>query len=84
MNVLKPHQQSTVFTLLALDKSQREIHRITGIDRKTIRRYAAIFAARATASANSPIPATIGSGPSDQTPPPPATTGFSDHAGQGA
>lgn len=56
MNVLKPHQQSTVFTLLELNKSQREIHRITGIDRKTIRRYMAIFAARVTASANSPIP----------------------------
>jgi DNA invertase Pin-like site-specific DNA recombinase len=69
LNVLKPHQQSTVFTLLELNKSQREIHRITGIDRKTIRRYAAIFAARATASANSPIP---------------ATTGFSGHARRGA
>jgi hypothetical protein len=55
---------------------QREIHRITGIDRKTIRRYMAIFAARATASANSPIPATIGSGPSDQTPPPPRPPAF--------
>ncbi|MDR6201380.1 hypothetical protein QF025_000100 [Paraburkholderia graminis] len=76
MNVLKPHQQSTVFTLLELNKSQREIHRITGIDRKTIRRYTAIFAARATASANAPIPATIGSRPSDQTPPPPRPPAF--------
>ncbi|MFK4448646.1 hypothetical protein ABH944_008683 [Caballeronia udeis] len=76
MNVLKPHQQSTVFTLLELNKSQREIHRITGIDRKTIRRYTAIFAARATASANSPIPATIGLDPSDQTPPLPRPPAF--------
>lgn len=76
MNVLKPHQQSTVFTLLELNKSQREIHRITGIDRKTIRRYMAIFAARVTASANSPTPATIGSGPPDQTPPPPRPPAF--------
>ncbi|WP_211607600.1 hypothetical protein [Paraburkholderia nemoris] len=73
---MKPHQQSTVFTLLELNKSQREIHRITGIDRKTIRRYTAIFAARATASANSPVPATIGSRPSDQTPPPPRPPAF--------
>ncbi|MGF6969399.1 plasmid stabilization system protein ParE [Paraburkholderia sp. WC7.3g] len=29
----KPHQQSTVFTLLELNKSQNEIHRITGFDR---------------------------------------------------
>ncbi|MDR6207801.1 hypothetical protein [Paraburkholderia graminis] len=50
MNVLKPHQQSTVFSLLELNKSQREIHRITGIDRKTIRRYTAIFAVPAPAS----------------------------------
>jgi transposase len=76
LNVLKPHQQSTVFTLLELNKSQREIHRITGIDRKTIRRYTAIFAARATASANSPMPATIGLGPSDQTPPLPRPPAF--------
>ncbi|TCG08131.1 transposase [Paraburkholderia steynii] len=76
MNVLKPHQQSTVFTLLELNKSQREIHRITGIDRKTIRRYMAIFAARASASANSPTAVTIGSRPPDQTPPPPRPPAF--------
>jgi hypothetical protein len=76
LNVLKPHQQSTVFTLLELNKSQREIHRITGIDRKTICRYTAIFAARATAPANSPIPATIGLDLSDQTPPLPRPPAF--------
>ena len=37
MNVLKPHKQTTIFTLLGLRKSQRDIERITGIDRKTIR-----------------------------------------------
>ncbi|SAL74048.1 integrase catalytic subunit [Caballeronia udeis] len=68
MNVLKQHQQSTVFTPLELKKSQREIHRITGIDRKTIRRYMVIFAARASKSANSPAPATVGSEDTDQTP----------------
>ena len=40
MNVLKPHLKSTVFTLISQDVSQREIHRLTGIDRKTIRFYA--------------------------------------------
>jgi geranylgeranyl pyrophosphate synthase len=32
---LKPHKQTTIFTLLGLRKSQRDIERITGIDRKT-------------------------------------------------
>ena len=34
MNVLKPHKQTTIFTLLGLRKSQRDIERITGIDRR--------------------------------------------------
>ena len=76
MNVLKQHQQSTVFTLLELRKSQREIHRITGIDRKTIRLYMAIFAARAFMPANFFTSATIGSEDADQTPPPPRPPAF--------
>lgn len=39
MNVLKPHLETTVKTLLSKGVSQREINRKTGIDRKTIRRY---------------------------------------------
>lgn len=39
MNVLKPHLQTTVKTLLEKGVSQREINRKTGIDRKTIRKY---------------------------------------------
>ena len=39
MNVLKPHLQTTVKTLLGKVVSQREINRKTGVDRKTIRRY---------------------------------------------
>jgi transposase len=39
VNVLKPHLKSTVFTLIAKGISQREIHRLTGIDRKTVRFY---------------------------------------------
>ena len=82
MNVLKQHQQSTVFTLLELRKSQREIHRITGIDRKTIRRYMAIFAAGAFTPANSSTPATIGSEDADQIPPPPRPPAFQAAAGK--
>ena len=39
MNVLKPNQRATVITLLERNTPQREIARITGIDRKTVRRY---------------------------------------------
>jgi hypothetical protein len=40
VNVLKPHLRTTVFTLISQGISHREIHRLTGIDRKTIRFYA--------------------------------------------
>ncbi len=40
MNALKPHLQTTVWTLLRKGSSQREIARVTGIDRKAIRAYA--------------------------------------------
>jgi transposase len=61
---LKPHKQTTVFTLLGLRKSQRDIERITGIDRKTIRSYQRKY--EATPS-NSPGVATD---PPEQIPPP--------------
>ena len=64
MNVLKPHLQTTIWTLLAASASQREIERVTGIDRKTIRGYQKRFAAMA---ANSPG---VSTGPGGQTPPP--------------
>ena len=64
MNVLKPHKRTTIFTLLGLGKGQREIERITGIDRKTIRSYQRLYEAQ---RANSPGVATD---PVDQIPPP--------------
>jgi transposase len=64
VNVLKPHLQTTIATLLAGGNSQREIERRTGISRKTIRTYLKRFAAE---RANSPRVAT-GSGA--QIPPP--------------
>ena len=39
MNVLKPHLQTTIWTLLKGGATQREIERITGISRHTIRTY---------------------------------------------
>ena len=53
---MKPHLQTTVWTLLEAGASQRDIQRITGIDRKTIRGYQNRFAAAAVA--NSPGVAT--------------------------
>jgi transposase len=64
VNVLKPHKQTTIFTLLGLRKSQRDIERITGIDRKTIRSYQRQFEA---SRSNSPGVATD---PPEQIPPP--------------
>lgn len=71
MNVLKPRLQSTVFTLLERQTSQREIQRLTGVDRKTIRRYQAIFASERAAEANSPGVTTGSEAADGQTPPPP-------------
>lgn len=51
-NVLKPHLQSTVFTLIQKGVSQRQIHRITGVDRKTIRGYANTMVAGAVVAAS--------------------------------
>ncbi len=71
VNVLKPHLQTTVWTLLEAGASQREIQRVTGIDRKTIRGYQKRFAAF---PANSPGVATDGpevsAGSARQIPPP--------------
>lgn len=39
MNVLKPHLRVTIQTLLRNGTSQHEIQRLTGVDRKTIRRH---------------------------------------------
>jgi len=71
VNVLKPHLQSTVFTLLERNKSQRQIQRLTGIDRKTIRRYQAIFESQKSGSANSSMVTTGSETAVTQTPPPP-------------
>ena len=64
MNVLKPHQRTTVATLLEAGTSQRQIGRLTGIDRKTIR---AVQLGLAVERANSPG---VAAGSALQTPPP--------------
>ena len=59
VNVLKPHLQNTVITLIQKGVSQRKIHRITGVDRKTIRGYAsAMIAAAVSGESNSSTLAT--------------------------
>ena len=75
---MKQHLQATVFTLLERNKSQYEIQRLTGIDRKTIRRYEQLYRAQA---ANSPTPAT-GSGLVQAANSPGMATGFVPAQGQ--
>ena len=69
---MKPHLQTTVWTLLEAGASQREIQRVTGIDRKTIRGYQKRFTA--AAASNSPGVATdssgVTAGAAEQIPPP--------------
>lgn len=67
MNVLKPNQRATVITLLQRNTPQREIARITGIDRKTIRSYHARWLLDPS---NSPGVATGSEALATQIPPP--------------
>lgn len=68
MNVLKPHLQTTLSTLLEAGTSHRQIERVSGIDRKTIRTYAKRIE---KLKANSPGVATgTPDGTPDQIPPP--------------
>ena len=71
MNVLKPHQKSSVLTLVQREVSQHEISRKTGVDRKTIRKLArAVGLGLAGGESNSPIPATGSESLPGQIPPP--------------
>ncbi len=63
---MKAYLRTMVETLLARGTSTREIARRTGVDRKTIRSYAAVYAA----AANSPGVATGSATPTNQIPPP--------------
>lgn len=67
---MKAYLQTMIATLLARGMSQREIARRTGVDRKTIRSYAAVYAAAAAVGANSPGVATGSETPAPQIPPP--------------
>jgi len=62
VNVLKSHLRITIDTLLKSGTAQREIERRTGVDRKTIRRYAR--------AANSPGVAAGSEADGSQIPPP--------------
>ena len=77
MNVLKPSLQTTIKTLLSREISQREIERKTGINRRTIRRYARLCdlsAAEEAAGSKSPTSPEVATGSDQNTPPrPPAS-----------
>ena len=64
LNVLKPHLQTTILTLLEAGTSHRQIERVTGIDRKTIRTYA-----KRTVELK-PNSSGVATGTPDQIPPP--------------
>jgi len=74
---LKPHLQITIATLLARGESQHEIARRTGVDRKTIRRYAL--------TANSPMatgsPEVVNQIPPPRPPAPPVQSACEPHRG---
>ena len=61
---MKPHLQTTIWTLLQANASQREIERVTGISRHTIRAYQQRFAAEQSncpgvATASEPVASQI-------------------------
>lgn len=66
---MKSHLKTTVLTLLSRQKSQREIERLTGVDRKTIRRYQALGVSQG-AEANSPGVTTGSEAGAGEIPPP--------------
>ena len=51
---MKPHLQTTIWTLLKARASQREIERVTGISRHTIRHYQQLFASQTPAHQEEP------------------------------
>ena len=65
MNVLKPHLQTTIRTLLAAGATQREIERVTGISRHTIRAWQKRFAEEVGANCSG-----VATGSQEQTAPP--------------
>ena len=64
MNVLKLHLETTLRTLIERNASQREIERVTGIDRETIRSHQKRFAAELSNSSG------VTPGSDGQIPPP--------------
>jgi transposase len=79
LNVLKSHLRITIETLLARGVSQHEIARRTGVDRKTIRRYAAAGSNSPMATGSTDGLAQIPPPRPPARPPPPARSACEDH-----
>lgn len=77
---MKPNRQTTVITLIQNGISQHEIHRKTGIDRKTIRKYAP-FAEDSPGGGISNSPMATGSVVSRSQIPPPRPPGRTESGG---
>ncbi len=71
MNVLKPNLRISVQTLLGAGKSQREIERVLGVDRKTNRRIQQQSKSPGVPTGNSAGRAAETAETSEQNPPPP-------------
>ena len=56
MNVLKSHLRVTIEALALRGVSRREIARRTGVDRKTVRRYADLSNSPGVATGSEPVP----------------------------
>jgi transposase len=76
VNVLKPHKKTTVATLLERGHSQREIERLSGVNRRTIRAYQQ----QAELAANCSTPST---GPNQTAPPRPPASKWAPSACEG-
>lgn len=81
MNVLKPNKKYAVQVLCSRGKSQHEIYRLTGVDRKTIRKYQRKFECQTSSEAadsKSPSKEKVATGPngSESQIPPPRPPGF--------
>ena len=70
MNVLKPNLRIAILTLLDAGKAQREIERVLGVDRKTIRRIEREAKSPGVATGNDAEKAAETTETSEQNPPP--------------
>lgn len=70
MNVLEPHEQQSILTLIRAGLSYREIHRRLGFDREAIAKYAEAAGIRSAHAAKPATPEGVTTGSENQNRPP--------------